>query len=65
MKSTIYTGLKFFGQKIFLEAIGVKELDEALKTTFKDSYMRTAPLEMRRSDVQLILNRTKVELESD
>ena len=49
-----YTGLKFVGQKIFIESTGHDDVDAAIKTTFKDHYRRTAPLEMRRADVQLI-----------
>ena len=51
----IDTGLKFFNRKIFIESSGDKDVDKALKSTFKDDYFKTAPLEMRRTDVQLIL----------
>ena len=53
----IYTGIKFFGQKIFLESSGEKETDAALKSVFWDSYHRTAPLRMMRRDVSLLVGR--------
>ena len=51
----IYTGSKWFTQKIFIESTGDKEIDGALKSTFHDQFHRTAPLRMARDDVQLAL----------
>ena len=53
--NTVYTGLKFFGQKIYVESTGDAEVDTAMKTVFKDDYRRTAPLRMQRRDVSLVL----------
>ena len=58
---TIYTGTKLFRQKILIESTGDKAVDAAFKTIFHDQYHRTAPLEMRRADVQLVLNWTDPE----
>lgn len=51
----IDTGIRFFGQKIYLESSGKPVVDAALKSTFKDDYCKTAPLEIRRIDAQVIL----------
>jgi len=51
----IDTGLKYLGQKILLESSGRKDIDKALKSTFRDDYRRTAPLEIAREDVQILL----------
>ena len=55
----LYTKLKFFGQKIYLQATKDKIVNDALKTLFYDSYTRTKPLEMRREDVQIVLAYTR------
>ena len=52
----IYTGSIFFGQKIFIESTGDKDVDKAIKATFHDNYHKTAPLKIARDDVQLALN---------
>jgi len=52
----IYTGERFFGKKLYIESFGDKAVNAALKSVFHDSYHRTAPLEMRREDVQILLN---------
>jgi len=51
----IYTGSKFFNQKIYIEADNDPEINAALKSTFHDSYHRTAPLRMSRLDVTTLL----------
>ena len=51
----IYTGFKFFGLKIYIESTGDKEVDKAIRSTFKDDYCKTAPLSMSRADVQMVL----------
>lgn len=51
----INTGLKIFGQKIMIESTGIPEVDKALKTVFHDDYRKTAPLDMFREDVQIVL----------
>lgn len=61
----IYTGLKFFNKKIFIESFDNKELDAALKSVFHDHYRRTAPLRMARADVQLLLNTVRAKSRSD
>lgn len=52
----IWTGLRFFNRRIYLESSGDAEVDNALKLVFKDDYCRTAPLTMTRADVQLCLH---------
>lgn len=52
----IYTKSKWFNLKIFIESSGDKIVDQALKSTFHDKFHGTAPLEMRREDVQICLN---------
>lgn len=51
----IYTGLRFFGLRIYVKSTGDAEVDAAIKTVFKDDYMKTAPLRMERRDVSLVL----------
>jgi len=51
----IYTGIKFFGQKIMVESTGDKNIDAAIKSVFVDDYQKTAPLQMDREDVQIAL----------
>ncbi len=58
-KQMIYTGIKYFGQKIFIESTGDELVDSALKSTFEDDYRRTGPIEIRREDVQIVLNWSK------
>lgn len=48
----ISTGIKFFGQKVYLEGTDDKKVDKALKTAFKDGYWRAS---MYGSPVQVIL----------
>jgi len=55
MADYIYTGVHFFCQKIFIESTGDKEIDKAIKSTFKDEYKKAAPLTMIRDDVQITL----------
>ena len=54
----ISTGIKFFGQKIFIEATGEKEVDKALKSAFEAGYWLASLPEMR-PDVKLLLERNK------
>lgn len=58
--NVIYTGSKFFNQKIYIEADSDPEVNAALKSTFHDSFHRTAPLRTSRLDVITLL--TKDEL---
>jgi len=58
----IDTGIKYFGQKIFIESTGNNMVDEALKTVFHDDFYRTAPLEMRRIDAQIVLRWSRGEI---
>ena len=51
----IDTNIKFFGQRVYLESTGDKKVDMALKRVFHDDYRRTAPLDMERADVKIIL----------
>ncbi len=51
----INTGEKFFGKKLYFETFGKALIDSAFKTVFHDHYNNTAPLEMRREDVQILL----------
>jgi len=51
----IKTTVKFFGQTVYMESSGIGEVDKALKTLFHDSYFNTAPLEVSRSDSQIVL----------
>jgi len=55
----IYTGIKFFGRKVFVEGFGDEVADAALKQLFYDSYTRTRPLEMRRPESQIVLEAAK------
>lgn len=55
----IYTGSKWFGQKIFIESIGEEDVDAALKSTFQDKFHRTAPLRTARMDVQVLLKNNR------
>lgn len=51
----IYTGTKWLGQKVLIDSSGDKEIDAALKSTFHDRFHRTAPLDMWREDVQIVI----------
>jgi len=53
--NTINTGIKFCGLKIMIESSGDPEIDAAIKTMFKDQYLKTAPLRMERRDVSLVI----------
>jgi hypothetical protein len=55
VENKIYTGIKFFGLKVWLDSTGELEMDEAAKSVFRDDYRKTAPLEISRPDVKLIL----------
>jgi len=55
MVEMTYTGVKFCGRKIFIESSGDPRVDKAFVSTFCDDYRRTAPLEMSREDVKLVL----------
>ena len=55
----IDTNIKFFGQRVYLESTGDKKVDMALKRVFHDDYRRTAPLDMERADVKIILEWSK------
>ncbi len=50
----INTGIKFFGLKVLLESSGNPEVDEAAKSTFKDSYW-LASADASRVDVRKML----------
>lgn len=54
-----FTGIEFCGQKIYFEATGNDKIDEAFETVFYDWVLKTAPLEMQRADVQIVLNWSK------
>lgn len=54
-KNKIDTGLQFFGLKIWLDSTGDTEIDKAAKSVFNDDYNKTAPLNISRPDVKLIL----------
>ncbi len=49
-----FTGSKWCGQRIYIKSTGDDMLDNALKSTFHDQFHKTAPLEMRRADVQFV-----------
>lgn len=49
------TVFKFFGQKVFIESTGNKQIDADLKVLFMDSYITKKPVEMRREDVKRVL----------
>lgn len=55
VNSIIDTKIRFFGQKILLESSGSTEIDKALKSTFKDDYLKIAPLQISRDDCQVLL----------
>ena len=52
----IFTGTRFCGQKIYFEGTGRRDVDTAYKTVMHDWIHKTAPLEMTRTDVQIVLN---------
>ncbi|KKK77348.1 hypothetical protein LCGC14_2854530 [marine sediment metagenome] len=51
----IFTGIRFFGQKIYIESTRDSKVDEALVSVFKDDYRKTSPLDMNRPDSKVIL----------
>jgi hypothetical protein len=54
-QETIYTGIRWFGHKVFLESSGDRVFDGALKRMFVKDYHKSGPLEISDPDVQLCL----------
>ena len=58
------TGIKFFSQRILIESTGNLEVDKAMKSVFYDDYNKTAPLDMSREDVQIVLRWSRMSAEA-